>query len=63
MTLNKRLVPALVVLILFIGLGTSFFIYNSNDHAECGTDVSLGRTEDGYSLKVVSHVCKEKFSF
>ncbi len=63
MTLNKRSVPALIVLILFIGLGTAFFIYKSNDHTECGNVIQLGLAEDGERVKETAHICRESYSF
>ncbi len=44
-----------IALILLIGLGTAFFIYQSNDHAECGTDVVLTMNIDGNMTHISSH--------
>lgn len=61
--MSRKPIHILIALILLIGLGTAFFIYKSNDHAECGTDIVFNRTIDGNLTRVSSHVCKESFSF
>ncbi|MBP0612146.1 hypothetical protein J8J42_03680 [Chryseobacterium sp. cx-311] len=61
--MNRKYVPLLIALILLIGFSATFFIYKSNDHMECGTDVRYSISADGNPEQVRSHVCKERFSF
>lgn len=53
-------IPFIVAILL---LTFAIFIYYSNDHVECDTEVTYSVGPAGEKITTSHHVCKERFSF
>lgn len=60
--MHKKLLTAILVLIVLTGVTTFFFIKFSNDHKECNDVVSKTTDMDGNTIVASKHICREKYN-
>lgn len=60
--MTKKSILFLAFVTVFL-IGVLFFIYDSNDHSECETQVTTTMKPSGEKITLTHHICKERFNF
>ena len=61
--MNKSTFKITIIGLVFLTVSSLLFIYKSNDHKECGAEVTTVKNSSGQEITVKKHNCKEKYNF
>ena len=61
--MNKSTFSLTIIGLVFLTLSSVLFIYLSNDHVECVTEVTTVTNSSGQQITSKQHNCKEKYNF
>ena len=61
--MNKSTFKLTIIGLVFLTVSSVLFIYRSNDHKECDTEVTSVKISSGQQITIKKHNCKEKYNF
>lgn len=61
--MNKSTFKLTIIGLVFLTVSSLLFIYKSNDHKECVTEVTTVKNSSVQQITSKQHICEEKYNF